>query len=392
MDCVLRKDINLDLNELVKYYYELTPKLTLQEICSLINMHHRCDVTTRRVKYIIQKLGLSRRKIESVLLARAISNELDTSRSLVGYRQMAEIISLKYGVQVSKEATRLALLNVDPEGVQRRRTNAIKRRVYDSKGPGDIYHIDGNDKLKKWGICIHGGIDGFSRKLLWLKASTTNNNPVAIAHYYIQSLEANGFSPKILRMDKGTENTYCEKIQTFLTNDDESFIYAKSTHNQRIEAFWSRLKKFRLSWWIDFFKNMEKNKIYKSQLESHQEVLIFCFLPIVQNELNEFYQTWNRRNIRQSASALGGRPEILFVAPETVGYSHHGIPFVLRDMDIVKRNLGITEAPYCRNNELHELLIGYVHLNNLNVPCDAYEGLELYGNLLDLLRMDEFEV
>ena len=51
----------------------------------------------------------------------------------------------------------------------------IKRRVYESKGPGDIYYIDGNDKLKKWWICIHGGIDGFNRKLLWLKAATTNN-------------------------------------------------------------------------------------------------------------------------------------------------------------------------------------------------------------------------
>ena len=30
------------------------------------------------------------------------------------------------------------------------------------------------------------------------------------------------------------------------------FLYAASTRNQRIEAFWSRIKKFNLSWWIDF--------------------------------------------------------------------------------------------------------------------------------------------
>jgi len=74
----------------------------------------------------------------------------------------------------------------------------------------ETYHIDGNDKLKKWGICIHGGIDGFSRKLLWLKASTTNNNPIVIANYFLQNIKTNGFTPKILRMDKGTENVYCK--------------------------------------------------------------------------------------------------------------------------------------------------------------------------------------
>jgi hypothetical protein len=37
------------------------------------------------------------------------------------------------------------------------------------------------DKLKPYGICIHGAVDGFSRKVLWLEAATTNNNPEVIA-------------------------------------------------------------------------------------------------------------------------------------------------------------------------------------------------------------------
>ena len=243
METVLEKDVNLDLHGLIKYYYLLTQKFTLNDLCSLINKHHQHDVTERRVKYLIRKQGLSRKKMNQSALIQAVSNELDTSRSLLGYRQMAEMISLKYEVNISKENARLALLHVDPDGVRNRKRNAIKRRVYDSKGPGEIYHIDGNDKLKKWGICIHGEIDGFSRKLLWLKAATTNNNPIVIANYFLQSIKTNGFTPKILRMDKGTENIYCENIQVYLTNNQESFIYAKSTHNQRIEAFWSQLKK-----------------------------------------------------------------------------------------------------------------------------------------------------
>ena len=119
METVLEKDVNLDLNGLAKYYCLFTPKFTLNEICSLINKHHQHNVTKRRVKYLIQKHGLSRKKMDQ-------SNELDTSRSLLGYRQIAEMISLKYEVNISKENARLALLHVDPDGVRNRRRNAMQ--------------------------------------------------------------------------------------------------------------------------------------------------------------------------------------------------------------------------------------------------------------------------
>ena len=64
-------------------------------------------------------------------------------------------------------------------------------------------------------------------------------------------------------MDRGNENIYCEDLQVFLTGDLESFFYARSVRNQRIELFWSRLKKFKLSWWISFLKSLEKGCLYK---------------------------------------------------------------------------------------------------------------------------------
>ena len=80
-------------------------------------------------------------------LLELIRNELCTSSSLVGYRKMTKIINWKYNV--SKEAVRLALLEVDPQGVEGRRRKTINRRNYYTDGPGDVYHIDGNDKLKE---------------------------------------------------------------------------------------------------------------------------------------------------------------------------------------------------------------------------------------------------
>ena len=88
-------------------------------------------------------------------------------------------------------------------------------------------------------------------------------------------------------MDRGTENIYCEDLQVYFTKNAESFVYASSTRNQRIECLWSRLKKFRLNWWINFFSEITKISLFKPHLSSHQECLLFCFLPIIQAELNE---------------------------------------------------------------------------------------------------------
>ena len=59
------------------------------------------------------------------------------------------------------------------------------------QGSNWVWHVDGHDKLKPYGFCIHGGIDGFSRKLLWLHVDQTNNDPWYIAKYYMDYVKRN---------------------------------------------------------------------------------------------------------------------------------------------------------------------------------------------------------
>ena len=169
-------------------------------------------------------------------LCKIIENELNTSLSCVNYHQMTENLCLKYGVNVAKEDFHMALTSVDPDKVNKRKSKTIVCREYLSSGPGGIYHRDGNDKLKRWGVCIHECVDRFSQKLLWLIVASSNNGPIVISQYFLRCIKKYGIAPNLLRMDKGRENIYCEDLQLIFTGREDSYPYTASTRNQHFEA------------------------------------------------------------------------------------------------------------------------------------------------------------
>ena len=154
-----------------------------------------------------------KRTVSDYELREIVSNELSTSLIKVGYRQMTETV--KYNVNISKNNVRKVLKELNPSDVQDSWRKLITRRVYGTNGPADIYHIDGNDKLKRWGFEIHGCIDGFSGNILWLHVSTSSNDPLIIANFYLSCISKYKMCPRTLRMDRGNENIYCEDLQGF---------------------------------------------------------------------------------------------------------------------------------------------------------------------------------
>ena len=118
-----------------------------------------------------------------------------------GYRNIRQPLILK-GKPYTFNSVRLALKSVDPNGVARRSKHRLKRRKCINCGPNYVWHIDRNNKLKPFGFCIHAGIDGFSRKILWLKVSYTNKDPLAVCQYYLDAITTLGALPKKVRADK----------------------------------------------------------------------------------------------------------------------------------------------------------------------------------------------
>ena len=119
------------------------------------------------------------------------------------------------GLTADKETVKLILKSLDPAGDHKRKRRRLTRCENNSFGPNHTWHIDGYDKLKPFGIAIHGAIDGYSRRILWLKLSSSNN-PKVIANYYLCCIKELNLIPHIFRGDHGTENVIACGIQRFL--------------------------------------------------------------------------------------------------------------------------------------------------------------------------------
>ena len=56
------------------------------------------------------------------------------------------------------------------------------------------------------GFAVHGGTDGYSRRILWLEVGCTNNNSKIIANYFTDCIRQIGRVPRIVRAYAATKN------------------------------------------------------------------------------------------------------------------------------------------------------------------------------------------
>jgi hypothetical protein len=139
------------------------------EIVLILYKCHNIRISIRHLKRILQKNNLRRRKDEYTPFAdvkELIGNEIQLSGQCIGYRSMWRRLIHDYKIKVKRNEVMRLMKEVDPEGVSLRKAHRLNRRRYYAKGPNFVWHIDGYDKLKPFGLCIHGAIDGYSRRLL----------------------------------------------------------------------------------------------------------------------------------------------------------------------------------------------------------------------------------
>ena len=171
------------------------------------------------------------RRTADVEVEAAVQDEITGTGSNVGYRRVWVSLRRK-GVIARREDVPQLLLRLDPEGVERRKSRKLRRRIYQTLGPNYVWQIDEFNELKPYRFSIHGFTDGYSRRIIWLKVFASNKCPDLIACYYLKAAKNLNGIPKIIKVDNGTELRDLSNESNVLN----SFSVVSSPMNQRIEA------------------------------------------------------------------------------------------------------------------------------------------------------------
>jgi len=155
------------------------------------------------------------------------------------------------GLRIPRVIVEDLLKEMDAQGTELRKKHRLK--TYQNPGPNYAWHMDRYDKLKKWSFSVHGAINGFSRRIMWLKVARSNNSPHKIAFFYVQTVSEQGMCLVELITDLDTENGLAASIQSFFCDNLDAHRYVASPRNQRIEGWGSLYSKSHGSWWRVFF-------------------------------------------------------------------------------------------------------------------------------------------
>ena len=276
---------------LIRHYFNLG--LKYKDIVHVLFNTHGLRLSLRQLKRILEKISLHRRKGETDIMyvVDFIIHEQRGSGSLHGYRWMYQKLKC-HGLNPRKEDVRLLLRLLDPEGTELRQRHCLRRRQYHAKGPNYIWHVDSYDKLRPYGICINGCIDGYSRKIIWLNSFRTSSDPRVIGGYYVEAVKMFSGCPVILRGDRGTENRNLCEFQRFLRrNGDDaymgnrSFMYGRSTSNQRIESWWGFLRRQCIEFWLACFDQLKADGYFEGNFLD-KNLVLFCFLSTIQVKMH----------------------------------------------------------------------------------------------------------
>ncbi|KAF3836204.1 hypothetical protein F7725_028762 [Dissostichus mawsoni] len=194
---------------------------------------------------------------------------------------------------------------VDSLGILERMTSlgCVVRRTYSVPAPLSLLHVDTNHKLIRYGMVIFGGIDGFSRKIMYLQVANNNKASTAL-QFFLEAVDKHGFPSrkleiqpalrvqrfkfhivKLLNMvsvwlymsrvrgDQGVENVDIARHMFDVRGCGRgSFISGKSVHNQRIERLWRDVWNVVSSIYYDLLHSLEEDGLLDPANCTH----LFC--------------------------------------------------------------------------------------------------------------------
>jgi hypothetical protein len=145
---------------------------------------------------------------------------------------------------------------------------------------------------------------------------SSNRTQVSVLRQYLYTIKRVGHCPNFLRADKGRETPMMADAHYFFYytacfNDssisDEVFdqisfadcyIYGKSTGNTRVGGLWGQLISHITEQWIFFFSALEAAGWFREDLTGDQVILVFIFMPILQDANSDWVEDHNAAPIQ----------------------------------------------------------------------------------------------
>ena len=130
---------------------------------------------------------------------------------------------------------------------------------------------------------------------------------------------------------------------------------------------------------MEYFKNLRGSGLYNDKKVIQRGCLRFCFMDLIQDELNRVALEWNLHRIRPSTNleSPSGKPDILYFLPELKGAQDYCTPIAETMCATRPRAKGC-----CLTfRELAEMIM---EDERLDTPSTIVEARQLYFILLDL--------
>ena len=147
--------------------------------------------------------------------------------------------------------------------------------------------IDGHHKLIRWKTVTHGGIDGYTRMITYLKCSS-NNKSLNVYNCFLGAVQLHGL-PSRLRCDEGYENQLVAQYMLEHRGIGHGgVIPGSSVHNQRIEHLWRDLHDCVTKLFYRLFYYLEELGLLDHNNDVHIYALHYVFIPRINRVLTVF--------------------------------------------------------------------------------------------------------